>query len=526
MLLQTNVVIVIALLFTGCYAAPECTRSAEYCKDRLMHPDLEETKGQQQQQGRRVDGEETTAYWREHGINFVKGKLGEKLNKGKAKNVILFLGDGMGVTTTSTARTLLGGEEKSLSFELFPHTGLSKTYSVDLIVPDSACTATAYLCGVKAQEGTIGVNGFVPRTDCKVILDKTNYVDSIAKWAMDAGKWSGLVTTTRVTHASPAGVYAHTAERDWENDAEVANDCGAKSGVEDIAYQLINGEVGSKLKLILGGGRKNFVDSTLVEWGKRIDGLNLIEQFKAESTKNVYVDTEQDLMDLDVTQPDRILGLFQDDHMLYHMETNESTTQPTLEQMTRKAIEYMSQNDEGYFLFIEGGRIDHAHHDNYARMALDETVEFSKAIAAARELTNEEDTLLVVTADHSHAFAYAGYANRGTDVFSKAPVIGNDGIPHMILSYANGPSAVNFYKAETKERVDPTTVVTGSRYDEFPAGVPLDSETHGGDDVLVYALGPWSHLFTGVYEQNTIPHMMAYSACLGDGLTICSQTKS
>ncbi|XP_064553270.1 membrane-bound alkaline phosphatase [Drosophila montana] len=518
MLLLSNVVIVIGLL-SGCgWAAPECTRSAEYCQDRLMHPAMPEPRQQQP----RVEGEESTAYWRDQGMQFVKQKLGEQLNQGKAKNVIMFLGDGMGVTTTSAARNLLGGEEQSLSFDHFPYTGLSKTYSVDLTVPDSACTATAYLCGVKGQEGTIGVNGAVPRTDCKVMLDESTHVDSIAKWAMEAGKWAGLVTTTRVTHASPAGVYAHIAERDWENDADVAADCGADSGIQDIAYQLANGEVGSKLKLIMGGGRKNFVDQSLADWGKRTDGRDLIEEFKAASVENVYVTTVGELMALDVTQPQRLLGLFQDDHLQYHMQTNESSTQPTLEQMTRKAIEYMSQNEQGYFLFIEGGRIDHGHHDNLARLSLDETIEFSKAIAAARELTSEEDTLLVVTADHSHAFSYAGYGYRGADVFGKAPATGNDGIPHMILSYANGPSAENYYKAETKERIDPTTLITGRNDDEFPAGVPLDSETHGGDDVLVYASGPWSHLFTGVYEQSTIPHMMAYSACLGDGLTMCS----
>lgn len=375
----------------------------------MMHPDMPEPK-----QTRSVDGEKTTEHWRQLGTEFVKEKLAAQLNQRKAKNVIMFLGDGMGVTTTSAARNLLGGEEKSLSFEQFPYTGLAKTYSVDLIVPDSACTATAYLCGVKGQEGTIGVNGAVPRTDCKVMLDEQTHVDSIAKWAMDAGKWAGLVTTTRVTHASPAGVYAHIAERDWENDAEVNSDCGSNSGIQDIAYQLARGEVGSKLKLILGGGRKNFVDSSLADWGKRTDGLNLIEEFKQANAQNVYVDTEEQLLAVDVTKPERLLGLFQDDHMLYHLQTNDSTTQPTLEQMTRKAIEYMSQSEEGYFLFIEGGRIDQAHHDNKARMALDETIEFSKAIAAARELTSEEDTLLVVTADHSHVFTYSGYAVRST----------------------------------------------------------------------------------------------------------------
>lgn len=408
MLLLYHVVIVIALL-SGCgWAAPECKRNSEYCQDRAMHPDMEEPKQKEQQP--RLAGEENSAYWRDQGVQFIKQKLSEQANVGKAKNVIMFLGDGMGVTTTSAARNLLGGEEKSLSFDHFPYTGLSKTYAVDLTVPDSACTATAYLCGVKGQEGTIGVTGAVPRTDCTAKLDESTNVDSIAKWAMDAGKWAGLVTTTRVTHASPAGVYAHIAERDWESDTDVADDCGQNSGVEDIAYQLIKGEVGSKLKLILGGGRKNFVDKTLADWGKRSDGLDLIEEFQMESAGNAYVTSAEELMALDVTKPERVMGLFQNDHLLYHLQDLEQVSgQPTLEQMTRKAIEYMSQNEQGYFLFIEGGRIDHAHHDNYARMALDETIEFSKAIAAARELTSEEDTLLVITADHSHAFTYSGY---------------------------------------------------------------------------------------------------------------------
>jgi len=126
-----------------------------------MHPDLPEPKLGRNVQQRQVEGEDTNAYWREQGTQFVKDKLVAQLKQGMAKNVIMFLGDGMGITTTSAARNLLGGEEKSLSFEQFPYIGLAKTYSVDKIVPDSACTATAYLCGVKGQEGTIGVNGAV-----------------------------------------------------------------------------------------------------------------------------------------------------------------------------------------------------------------------------------------------------------------------------------------------------------------------------------------------------------------------------
>ncbi|EDX12153.1 GD20021 [Drosophila simulans] len=517
--LLNALLIAIVLVAHPAWSAPECGRTPEECREHRMHPDMPEPE-RHSKAFRVVDGEETNAYWRQQGVEFVQQKLASEPNKRQAKNVILFLGDGMGVTTTSAARNLLGGEEKSLSFENFPFTGLSKTYSVDKIVPDSACTATAYLCGVKSGGNHWREWPGAPH-DCKVMLDESTHVDSIAKWAMDAGKWAGLVTTTRVTHASPSGVYAHIAERDWENDAEVATDCGAGSGINDIAYQLARGEVGSKLKVIMGGGRKHFVDASLESWGKRTDGLNLIDEFKSASERNVYVTTAAELAAVDVTKTDRLLGLFNDDHLQYLMETTEESSQPTLEQMTRKAIEHMSQNEQGYFLFIEGGRIDQAHHINQARMALNETIEFSKAIAAAQELTSEDDTLLVVTADHSHVFTYAGYSYRGSDVFGKTPVNGHDGKPYMVLSYANGPSYENFYDAETLERKDPTTVVKGAHDDEFPSGVPIDMDSHGGDDVPVYALGPWAHLFTGVYEQSTIPHMMAYASCVGDGHTMC-----
>lgn len=92
----------------------------------------------------------------------------------------------------------------------------------------------------------------------------------------------------------------------------------------------------------------------------------------------------------------------------------------------------------------------------------------------------------------------------------------------MTLSYANGPSYEKFYNVEKHERRDPTTLIKGAPRDAFPSTIPLDSETHGGDDVAVFASGPWAHLFTGVYDQNTIPHMMAYASCVGNGLKACS----
>uniref|UniRef100_W8BK97 alkaline phosphatase n=1 Tax=Ceratitis capitata TaxID=7213 RepID=W8BK97_CERCA len=515
----------LAFVLSATLALPPCDRDDEDCRDSRMHPDLPALP-QGRAELRKYDGEDTNDYWLDQGKEFIKMKFAETLNTKKAKNVILFLGDGMGVTTHSAARNLIGGEEKYFSFEKFPYTGLSKTYSIDRTVPDSANTATAYLCGVKAMYGTIGLSGGVEREDCNATLSAQNQVFSIAKWAMDAGKSAGVVTTTRITHASPAGVYAHIAERDWEDDSEVKASCGAETQVQDIAYQLIHGEVGSKLSLMMGGGKRHFVDSKLYANGTRSDGRNLIDEYQKLSAKNAFVESRTELNNLNLEEVERVLGIFSDTHLKYHLETDANSLQPTLEEMTRKAIEFLSRNEKGYFIFIEGGRIDTAHHDTYARLALDETVEFSKAVAAARELTSEDDTLIVVTADHSHSFSYSGYPYRGNYIFGRAPATPVDSKPYMTLSYANGPSYETFYDTVNKVRRDPTTIITGDIHDEFPATAPLDYETHGGDDVAVFALGPWSHLFTGVYEQNTIPHMMAYSSCLSDGLTSCSSSNA
>lgn len=394
---------------------PQLSVSLQELEDSKMHPDISNnSNGDLEAVQNKHTKEYDAEYWRTLSHQFIDNQLKNKLNTEKAKNVILFLGDGMGLTTLAAARFLLGGAEQQLSFEKFPYVGLAKTYSVDKIVPDSACTATAYLCGVKAMEGTIGVNGKVDMSDCESGVDEKNHVHSIAKWALDKGKSAGLVTTTRVTHASPAGVYAHVADRVWENDNAVKEACNPTQSqlIKDIAFQLINGEVGQKLKVILGGGLENFVDKSKYDKGKRTDGLNLIETFKNENLRNVYVRTRNELLNVNPKTTERLLGLFQDSHLLYHLETLNTTTnidQPTLEEMTRKAIEHLQENDKGYFLFVEGGRIDIAHHSNMARLALDETIEFSKAINTARAMTKESDTLIVVTADHSHSFSFAGY---------------------------------------------------------------------------------------------------------------------
>lgn len=205
--------------------------------------------------------------------------------------------------------------------------------------------------------------------------------------------------------------------------------------------------------------------------------------------------------------------------------------------MTETAIKILQKEPKGFFLFVEGGQIDFGHHANLAHKALDETVEFAKAIEAASKLTNEEDTLIVVTADHAHTMSMSGYPARGTDILGLYGR-GEDGLPYATLSYANGPGYKNestlglrynlssdntgtyffhqYYNSiETTITLRIFFCISDDNNYTFPALVPRGSETHGGDDVAVYARGPWSHLFTGNYEQNYIPIAEAYAAGIG-----------
>ncbi|XP_050685011.1 membrane-bound alkaline phosphatase-like [Leptidea sinapis] len=472
--------------------------------------------------------EKHASYWQKSAANTIKDKLKQTTNTNKAKNGILFIGDGMSLATVMAARTFGGqlerglGEENVLEFEKFPVTGLARTYCLDAQVPDSACTATSYLTGVKTKYGVIGLDGNVTRGSCYSQLHKGNWVTSIGQWAIQNGLDVGLVTTTRVTHASPAGMYAHTSERNWESDADIPKEC-LTLGCRDIAYQLIMNNPGRQFKVIMGGGRREMlpnITSPLANYtGKRNDGLDLTDMWHVDKLeKNAthqYVTDRNELMKVYNSDdiPEYLLGLFNNDHLEYHLKADD---QPTLEEMVEVAIKMLSRSERGYFLFVEGGRIDHAHHDSLAHLALDETVEYSKAVKKAMEMTKEEDTLLVVSSDHAHTMTVAGYPSRGNDILGVVDTtMALDGKPYTTISYANG-KATSF---DERGRIDVTLHSQFSNRDldySYPSLVPLDSETHGGEDVAVFARGPWQHLFTASYEQTLVPHLMAYAMCLTD----------
>ncbi|NXH28357.1 PPBT protein, partial [Myiagra hebetior] len=465
--------------------------------------------------------EKDPEYWRRQAQETLRNALRlQRLNQNVAKNLILFLGDGMGVSTVTAARILKGqlqhgqGEESLLEMDKFPFVALAKTYNTNAQVPDSAGTATAYLCGVKANEGTLGVSAGVTRDRCNTT--KGQEVTSILRWAKDAGKAVGIVTTTRVTHATPSAAYAHSANRDWYSDGEMPPDA-LEGGCKDIARQLV--ENIPDIEVILGGGRKYMYPKNVsdVEYpheekhrGTRLDRRNLVQAWqdaKPPGKVAEYVWHRRGLLALNLSRVDFLLVKFPFHSGMWN---------PAGQEEGRAGITpWLLSNLPG----SGGGRIDHGHHEGKAKQALHEAVELDRAIGLATRLTSTQDTLSVVTADHSHVFTFGGYTPRGNPIFGLAPMQSDvDRKPFTSILYGNGPG----YKIVAGERENVSAVDFAHADYQAQSAVPLRQETHGGEDVAVFARGPMAHLLHGVHEQNYIPHAMAYAACIGSNRGHCN----
>jgi alkaline phosphatase len=436
--------------------------------------------------------------------------------KRPARNVILFLGDGMGVSTVTAARIFDGqsrgetGEENSLSFETFPHVALVKTYNSNQQVPDSAGTATAILTGTKTRAGVINIGPEARRRNCDEGL--ANRLPTFAEVMAASGKSVGVVTTTRVTHATPAAVYAQSVERDWESDACLPAQAAA-AGCRDIAAQLTALPPGQGPDIVLGGGLREFRGSD--SGGKRrTAGQDLVADWLAASGGRRLIQSREALADLDPGE--QVLGLFAESHMTYIAEREDPTSEPTIQEMTAAAIDYLQARGEGYYLLVEGGRIDHGHHDGYPGYALLETQAFADAVAIALDKVDLAETLVLVTADHSHVFTHGGYPTRGNPILGLVvendhsgeprgePHIAADGQPYTSVGYMNGPGAVSGPRPrpETGVHAMAQALIPFERTDI--AGEVSNSETHGGEDVALYAIGPGSDRVGGVMEQSRI----------------------
>ena len=451
----------------------------------------------------------------------VTAQVSDQVQKG---NVILFLGDGMGISTVTAARIFAGqlqgnsGEEHILSFETFPNVALIKTYNTDRQVPDSAGTMSAIVTGVKTRAGVLSIDASVPRGDCGRAL--THELPTLLEVAEQKGFDTGIVTTAKITHATPAATYSHGPDRDWEDDARLPQ-TAKTAGCRDIARQLAEFSHGDGLEVILGGGRQHFLpnDQSDPEYpdksGTRNDGVNLIDAWLGAGNDRTYVWNNTQFSALSSADNGQTFGLFEPSHMQFEADRlQDPGTEPTLLEMTRFAIERLQQNERGFFLMVEGGRIDHGHHSGNAYRALTDTVAFADAISEALRLTSPSETLILVTADHSHTLTIGGmYPKRGNPILGKAAGVNGEwltdstGKPYTTLSYANGPG----YLAE---RPDLTEVDTEAKDYRQVAAVPTFIETHAGEDVAAYALGVNAQALHGVMEQNEL-YAILYTALFG-----------
>eukprot|EP00903_Cladosiphon_okamuranus_P010821 g10222.t1 len=472
----------------------------------------------------------------------------------EARNVILFIADGNGINTNYGTRLFQGqknggyGDEFELAHEKMPWTALVKTYNSNAQTPDSAGTATAMNTGYKTKAGVIGVSEDALRGDCSTLPG--NELDMISQTAKKMNKKVGVVSTARITHATPAGVYARSVDRNFES--SVPEGCTEQV---DIAQQLLLSMVGDDawVDFAAGGGKANFYNSTEVdakgEPGSRQDGRDLIAE--ASDAGVTTVETRDEFMAIDFKEigdsDGKVLGLFTPSHLSYDHDRLADALEgegdePSVMEMTKAAIDFLSTNHDGYYLMVEAGRVDHATHAGNMHRTFQDGIAYQDAVQYAMDNTDPSETLIISTADHGHAIAFNGYCGRGSPVtglcmeidpsatmHAGVPNYAADGSTYTVVSVGNGPGSI-LYEGDEEEAgpnlgelsedgvfMRPNVTNEEATDPDYlqQSLVPMSSETHSGADVAAYAQGPWSHLMAGTVEQTHIHDVMLYAMTHG-----------
>lgn len=372
-----------------------------------------------------------------------------------AKNVVLFVGDGMGLAARDAARLALVGEHGELAMESMPYVGLFHTSSTTPVT-DSAAAATAFASGVKTYNGAIGMDA------------NKKSVTTIMEYAKAAGKATGVVTTSQVTDATGAAFGAHVEDRSKQS---------------DIALQYLTQ---SKLDVILGGGEDfwypagtpgAFQDEPAEDPSEKSKGTqgNLVD--KAKSLGYTHVTSKEGLAK---AKGSKLLGLFSNEEMFQQREEGKGDIYNpvvTLPEMTKKALDTLSANKKGFFLMVEEEAIDEFAHNNNAKNVIKGGQYLNDAVKVAKDFAKKHpDTLVLVLADHETG---GMTIEEKDDKDESGDAISKEDGPFPIA----GSNDVFF--------VDWTT------------------SGHTAVDIPVTAMGPGANLFTGVYENTEIFHKLA-----------------
>lgn len=467
---------------------------------------------------------------------------------GEAKNVIFFLGDGMGPVTVTAARIYKGekqlaaapgsiasSERGKLAMQSLSSAARVKTFSRDGQTTDSAPSMAAYMTGVKMNNEVISMSA----ETSAYRPDGTQYISgensacpqgngqpavTLLELSKAAGRAVGAVSTTRVGHATPAATYAHVCNRNAYNTiAEQATP----------GHPNYNAALGNGIDVLMGGGLRNYLTPDVNPSSRRTDGVNLVKLM--QNAGYTYVNSASQLAGLDATRAARLLGLFAQSEMAYELDrVKQQLDQPSLAQMTTKALDVLSRNSNGFFLMVEGGRIDHALHGSNAKRALEDTLALDQAIEQTLAYMQRKDpglanTLIVVTADHDHAMAFNGYTKINNPILGKVVdyqsgqlAMAADGKPYTTLVFGNGGrpttsagSQVNpedgnkpwIAPPRAAERQDLTNIDTTQDNFLQEVGINLGTpgaETHGGGDVMLYAGGAGATIFRGTMDNTRV----------------------
>lgn len=395
------------------------------------------------------------------------------------KNIILLIGDGMGINHIRLTELVFG----KLNITIIPNIGgtigLALTFSLISEIPDSAAAGTAIATGFLTDNRFISM---VPTEEGVVIP-----VPTIAEIAKKLGKSVGLVTTTRITHATPAVFAAHVPHRDYE---------------DLIALQYIENEVAD---VLLGGGARYFNETII--------SLALSRNWHV-------VKSRSELLSVDPKSISKLLGLFASSHIPYVLDRDGDI--PNLVEMTAKAIEILEKNPNGFFLMIEGGRIDHAAHANDVASVVWETKEFDDVIGYVVEYAAKKgDTLVIITADHeTGGLALSGLLVGDLDsynwVINKTAILSiKKSVEYMfnLIRRGHDPRLVILNYTGIAIKDDEVDIVKESavglaRVISSYIGVTWGSTQHTAQPTIVIAYGPGSELFKGYYHQRDLAKKM------------------
>lgn len=459
-----------------------------------------------------------------------------------AKNVIFFLGDGMGPVTVTAARIYKGekeiaagkqlasAERAALSMQTLGYAGRVKTFSNDGQTTDSAPSMAAYMTGVKMNNEVISMSSdtqayapdgsqYIKGEDTSCPAGNGQAAETLLELAIDKGRATGVVSTTRLGHATPAATYAHVCNRNAYNTI-------AEQSVP--GYPEFNARLGNGIDVMLGGGWRNYLPKSVYPSSRRTDDRNLVNDLRQKGY--TYVDSGASLAALDTSNTSKLLGIFSNSELAYELDRVKlKLDEPSLAEMTEKALDVLTRNERGFFLMVEGGRIDHALHGSNAKRALEDTLALDAAIDKALAVMERKDpglanTLIVVTADHDHAMAFNGYTKIGNPILGLVHDYSTgelakaaDGKPYTTLVFGNGGRAGEnavgddgeavISPARSAERQDLTNVDTTADNFLQEVGIPLGApgaETHGGGDVMLYAGGAGASHFRGTYDNTKV----------------------